>query len=118
MNASTRILIVDDDAEIREYLELALAGPACTVHAASGPAQVPAEPACDIALIDLLLDDGQTGEPLIGRLAAHGIRVVVMTGLSSDAPPVRRALAAGASSVLQKPFTLTALRQELLGRDQ
>lgn len=115
MAAPIRILIVDDDAEIREYLELALDGPECAVKVVGSPAEVPEAPGCDVALVDLLLSDGQTGEPLISRLAAAGARVVVMTGLSSDAPPVRRALRAGAASVLQKPFTLTAVRQELLG---
>lgn len=110
----TRILIVDDDAEIREYLELALDGPDCRVATCAAAAEVPERVDCDVALVDLLLDHGETGEPLISRLAQADVRVVVMTGLSSDAPPVRRALRAGASSVLQKPFTLSALRQELL----
>ncbi len=110
----TRILIVDDDTEIREYLELALDGPDCRVSTCATPTEVPDPVACDVALVDLLLEDGQTGEPLIAKLAGADVRVVVMTGLSSDAPPVRRALQAGASAVLQKPFTLSALRQELL----
>lgn len=113
----TRILIVDDDTEIREYLELALHDPRCRVHAVAAPDDVPADEDCDVALVDLLLEDGRTGEPLIADLSKRGVRVVVMTGLSSDAPPVRRALRAGASVVLQKPFTLSALRQELLGPD-
>ncbi len=110
-----RILIVDDDAEIREYLELALSGPGAAVSSAASVVDVPDEPACDVALVDLLLEGEETGEPLISRLAERGVRVVVMTGLSTDAPPVRRALAAGAASVLQKPFTLSAVRYELLG---
>lgn len=117
MSSTTRILIVDDDAEIREYLELALDGPDCDVRVFARPDDVPERPHYDVALVDLLLEDGQTGEPLISRLAALDIRVVVMTGLSSDAPPVRRALRAGAGSVLQKPFTLSAVRLELLGPD-
>lgn len=110
-----RILIVDDDAEIREYLDLALAGPGATIQSAASMADVADEPGCDVALIDLLLEGEETGEPLISRLSAVGVRVVVMTGLSTDAPRVRQALAAGASSVLQKPFTLSAVRHELLG---
>jgi len=113
----TRILIVDDDAEIREYLDLALHGPNCAVHTVAAATDLPPDPRYDVALIDLLLEHGQTGEPLIARLSGMGVRVVVMTGLSSDAPPVRRALTAGASAILQKPFTLSAVRQELLGFD-
>lgn len=115
MRKPTRVLVVDDDPEIRDYLALALSGPDCTVTTAAGPAEVADAPDCDVALVDLLLEGGETAEPLVARLAGQGIRVVVMTGLSSDAPPVRRAWAAGAAAVLQKPFTLSALRDEVAG---
>lgn len=113
MPKPTRVLVVDDDPEIRDYLALALSGPDCEVALAAGPDEVAAAPGCDVALVDLLLEGGETAEPLVARLAGQGIRVVVMTGLSSDAPAVRGAWAAGAAAILQKPFTLTALRDEV-----
>lgn len=115
MSKPKRVLVVDDDPEIREYLSLALGGPGCIVQLAGGLRDVGADLSCDVALVDLLLEGGETAEPLIARLAGQGIRVVVMTGLSTDAPPVHRARAAGAVAILQKPFTLTALRDEVIG---
>jgi len=113
MSASHRVLVVDDDPEIREYLALALDAPGCLVTVAETPAALDPAARYDVALVDLLLGDGETTEPLIARLSDEGVRVVVMTGLSPDAPPVQRARSAGAAAVLQKPFTLTALRDEI-----
>lgn len=113
MSRPRRVLVLDDDPEIRDYLALALDGPDCAVAVAATPAGLEPSAAYDVALVDLLLGDGQTTAPLIARLVKDGVRVVVMTGLSPDAPPVRRARAVGAAAVLQKPFTLTALRDEI-----
>ena len=66
-------------------------------------------------LVDLLFRDGQSSLGLIERLSAVGVRVVVMTGLSLEAPPVRQALAAGACSALAKPFSLDAVRALVRG---
>lgn len=113
MSPPRRVLVLDDDPEIRDYLALALDGPDCVVAVAATPSTLDPDAGYDVALVDLLLEDGETTAPLIAQLAGDGVRVVVMTGLSPDAPPVQRARAVGAAAVLQKPFTLTALRDEI-----
>ncbi len=107
------VLIVDDDAEIRDYLVLALRALGHAVRAFAHPDAVDAEVVADVALVDLLVPDGASVVPLVARLAAAGCRVVLITGLSLDAPPLQAALAAGAQRVLQKPFTLDAVRAEV-----
>lgn len=115
MSSEVRVLIVDDDPEIRAYLALALDG-ARRVDVCASPDEVAEPELYDVALVDLLLADGGTSEALIRRLSEGGVRVVVMTGLSTDAPSVRRARRAGALTLLPKPFTLSAVRREILGR--
>lgn len=104
MSITLPILVVDDDTEIREYLELALEGPVIGCAEAS---EVP-EQSMQIALVDLLLGEGDSLE-LIARLASS-FPVVVMTGLALDARLVAKARAAGAVGVLHKPFSLKQAR--------
>lgn len=111
--AHRHVLVVDDDAEIRDYLVLALRALGHHVQAESRPGAVAADAAPDVALLDLLVPDGEEVTPLVARLAAAGCRVVLITGLSLDAPVVQAALAAGAQGVLQKPFSLAAVRAEV-----
>lgn len=113
MSSEARVLIVDDDPEIRAYLALVLDG-GRRVDTCASPSEVDDDTPYDVALVDLLLADGATSERLIGRLSGRGVRVVVMTGLSPEAPSVRRARAAGAAALLFKPFTLSAVRREVL----
>ncbi|MCA9538902.1 MAG: response regulator [Myxococcales bacterium] len=110
-----RVLVVEDDDEIRDYLALALEMLDCVVDTAAGVESVPPDLRPDVALVDLLFRDGQSSLGLIERLSAVGVRVVVMTGLSLEAPPVRQALAAGACSALAKPFSLDAVRALVRG---
>ncbi|MCA9559677.1 MAG: response regulator [Myxococcales bacterium] len=111
--AQRNVLVVDDDAEIRDYLALALRALGHHVQVAAHPDAVAAGAAPDVALVDLLVPDGASVAPLVARLAATGCRVVLITGLSLDAPVVQSALAAGAQAVLQKPFSLDAVRAEV-----
>ncbi len=105
------VLVVDDDDDIRDYLGLALRALGHTVTAAAASAQVPSGLTADVALVDLLvLGDATAALTLIRRLLAEGVRVVLITGLSLDAPSVQAAIAAGAVDVLQKPFSLDAVR--------
>lgn len=104
------ILVVDDDAEIRAYVELALATSGHQVTAADSAAGVEPGSGWGLALVDLIQPGDVDVGGFIERLVAHAVPVVVMTGLASDAPPVQQALTAGAVVVLRKPFTLAALR--------
>jgi DNA-binding response OmpR family regulator len=101
------VLIVDDDPQMRGYLEMALHAVQCTVHCVDGSALEPIQPR--VALVDLLLEHGE-GLAWITQLAQSGAHVILMTGLAADAPLVERGRQAGARSVLHKPFSLHTLR--------
>ena len=106
-----QVLVVDDDDDIRDYLGLALRALGHTVTVVTAADRVPPDLRPDVALVDLLVEgDATAALALVRWLVGHGARVVLITGLSLDAPPVQVALASGAGSVLQKPFTLDAVR--------
>ncbi len=105
MTAQMPILVVDDDDEIREYLELALEG---QVVGRASVAAVDCDLGIRVALVDLLLERGDS-LALISQISAT-VPVIVMTGLALDAALVARARAAGAVDVLHKPFSLKKAR--------
>jgi two-component system chemotaxis response regulator CheY len=107
MTSTLRILIVDDDQFVRSVLRdvLSLRGYECS-EAGDGEealekmrAQAP-----DVVLLDLLMPKMSGIQALEEIRRAHpGSRVVVITSLASDAL-VARALSAGASGFVIKPF--------------
>ena len=64
----------------------------------------------DLALIDLTLDDGETGAALALDLAAMGIRIVILSGDDS----VQRELGAIAHTFVAKPLPMGVV-SELAG---
>lgn len=105
------VLVVDDDAEIVAYLDLALSMDGHTVDQALSPRLPDAPPGgYDLALVDLLLGR-HDGAAVVAALAAQGVPVVATTGLAPESPSVAHALKAGASAVLHKPFDLADLRR-------
>jgi DNA-binding response OmpR family regulator len=104
------VLVVDDDAEIVAYLDLALSMDGHTVSQALSP-RLPDPPpeGYDLALVDLLLGR-HDGALVISALAAQNVPVVATTGLAPESPTVAQASLAGALAVLHKPFDLADLR--------
>jgi len=108
-----RVLVVDDDPQIRQSMDLLLTEVGCQVHVASGTAQ-----ACDIARahpVDVLLSDmrlqaGDDGLQVLQAVRAlqPGLRAALITG---DTGPdrLRQAQSAGVP-LLHKPVTLDTLR--------
>jgi len=98
-----RVLIVEDEFIIAELLEAVVQdfgyetlGPASTVEQALAYA-----PRADIALVDLGLSDGNSGQLLARRLIDRfGIDVIFVTG---DPSPVQQGFD-GALAVVRKPF--------------
>ena len=101
------ILIIDDDADMRGYFEMALAVLGIEVRGSDG--SVPVEAAPQVAFVDLLLAGGDSLDQLEALIDAGSV-VVVTTGLAADAPLVEAARALGAWRVLHKPFSLSGLR--------
>jgi NtrC-family two-component system response regulator AlgB len=106
--ASLRILIVDDDANIRKMLATSLetdGHQAITVGNAADAVAEASRRHFDVALVDLHLKVS-SGLNLIPRLLAQSpwIRVVVITGFASVDTAVE-AMKRGAVDYLTKPFT-------------
>ena len=108
-----RVLVVDDEKNIRSTLALALEGMGCAVGLAataeSAIAQAGRE-AFDLALVDLKLAQG-SGLDLIPRLIAEnpGLDVVVITAYATIDTAVE-AMRRGALDYLPKPFTPAQIR--------
>ncbi|MGK0358596.1 MAG: DNA-binding NtrC family response regulator [Bradymonadia bacterium] len=103
-----QVLIIDDDAEMRGYFEMALAVLDIEVRGEDGAG--PIEGAPRVAFVDLLLAGGD-GLGHIEALIRAGSVVVVTTGLAADAPLVEAARALGVRRILHKPFSLSRLRE-------
>jgi DNA-binding response OmpR family regulator len=110
-----RVLVADDEDDIRALVGLAVGKAGCTVVASvsDGTAALAAAraDAPDLAVLDVSMP-GATGlevcAALRGDPATAGIRILLLSaGASLD--DVARGLAAGADAYLAKPFAVTGL---------
>jgi DNA-binding response OmpR family regulator len=115
MNATTTILVIEDDAAIRQGVVAALrfAGYA-TVQAADGGSarKLGAQATCDLVLLDLVLP-GADGLDILAeiRAARPTLPVIVLTARGDERDRVK-GLKLGADDYVVKPFSV----QELLAR--
>lgn len=114
--AAVRVLLVEDDDQVRRLLELALRRHGCEVTAArsgdEGVGRYDRPKAFDVVLLDVQMP-GTDGPAAFDALRAvdPAARVVFMTGNPGRHDPAEL-LARGAVTVLQKPFLdLNALAQ-------
>jgi len=116
MSQALRVLVVDDEPEVRETLQdvLGLLGHHSTT-AANGREAVQAVAAAvyDVVLLDNRMPGGFADE-VVQKLRLHGCAatIIVMTGDWTD-PHVALALEAGAAAYLRKPFSLEAIQEAL-----
>jgi DNA-binding response OmpR family regulator len=115
IDTAPRVLVADDEEDIRALVCLAVRKAGCTVAAAvadgdtalaAARADVPA-----LAVLDVSMP-GRTGLEVCTALRAEpataGIRILLLSaGASAD--DVARGLAAGADAYLAKPFAVTDL---------
>jgi NtrC-family two-component system response regulator AlgB len=111
-----RVLVVDDERNIRATLALCLEGMGCRVEqAATGPAALEALrlAPCDLAFCDLRLG-AESGLDLLPRLLAErpGLDVVVITAYATVDTAVE-AIRRGARDYLPKPFTPAQIRLQV-----
>jgi NtrC-family two-component system response regulator AlgB len=119
-----RVLVIDDEKNIRATLSLCLEQVGCQVSAAPSPEialRALAQQAHDLAFLDLRLGDSN-GLDLLPRLLAEcpNLMIVVMTAYATIDSAVE-AIKRGASDYLTKPFTPAQIRhvvnQSLKQRD-
>ena len=109
------ILVVDDDRDICELLELALSQAEyrvkCAANVEEALRMTAAEPP-SAALIDLILPQTSlTSVGLAARLDAHGIPVILMSGMLGAAEMLRKL----PYRYLLKPFRIATLCAVVLG---
>lgn len=113
-----RVLVVDDEAAIRELLDVALSLRGARVLAVAEPGEArraTLRGEVDVALVDETLGSDRSGSALLGELAlvAPGVGRVLMTGAAETA-----GLAAVASaSLVRKPFLLEDVVRALSDAD-
>ena len=107
------VLVIDDEADIRELLELSLVRMGLGVESAGSVAEAKArlkDREYDLCLTDMRLPDGD-GLELVRHIGAHcgDLPVAVITAFGSTENAVA-ALKAGAFDYLTKPLSLEQLR--------
>ncbi|AXE35403.1 sigma-54-dependent transcriptional regulator [Chromobacterium phragmitis] len=113
MTKTLRVLIVDDEPDIRELLELTLLkmglAPVCAANVAEAKAALDGG-GFDLALTDMRLPDGD-GLDVVNHIGERGLDlpIAVITAHGSAGNAVR-AMKAGAFDYLQKPVSLAQLR--------
>jgi two-component system, NtrC family, response regulator AlgB len=112
-NTKLRVLVIDDEKNIRATLELCLEEAGCEVEsAATGAAALAAleRARFDVAFLDLRLAE-ESGIDLIPKLLAASpeLAIVVITAYATVETAVL-ALRRGAQDYLQKPFTPAQIR--------
>jgi two-component system, NtrC family, response regulator AtoC len=117
MPEALSILIVDDDESSREYLALLLGELGySTQEAAGGLAaleRLGRETVPDVVLLDVMMPAPDGVETLRRYRAAGGKAPVVMCSAMDEADIVVRAMRAGATDYVTKPFNVEELREIL-----
>ena len=114
MSAKSQVLIVDDEADIRELLSMTLARMGLEAHCAASTSEayaLLAKNSYDLCLTDMRLPDGD-GLAVVEHVAKHypSLPVAVITAHGSTENAVA-ALKAGAFDYLPKPVSLDQLRK-------
>jgi two-component system KDP operon response regulator KdpE len=111
MSAGQRILVIEDDAEIRLFLRTSLEGAGYTVATAAGGHDGihQAEESAALVILDLGLPD-MDGVDVIRRLRSGGgeVPILILSARSDETQKVR-ALDCGADDYLTKPFGIAEL---------
>jgi DNA-binding NtrC family response regulator len=117
MSDTANVLIVDDDETSREYLSALLDALGFTVEGAAGGNEalerLSRQPAPDVVILDVIMPELDGVETLRRYRAGGGRSPVVMCSALDEADTVVRAMRAGASDYITKPFNAEELREIL-----
>ena len=117
MSDTATVLIVDDDETSREYLSALLDALGFAVEGAAGGREalerLSRQPAPDVVILDVIMPELDGVETLRRYRAGGGKAPVVMCSALDEADTVVRAMRAGASDYITKPFNAEELREIL-----
>lgn len=108
---SLRVLVVEDDREIRAMLQAALSVEGMAVQTAVSVSEAAAlvrHAAPDVILLDLGLPDGD-GADLVRMVRAHSAMPIIVISARHQEEQKVRLLDAGADDYLTKPFSVAEL---------
>lgn len=115
MSPAAKVLLIEDEKQIRRFIRLALEEEGCQVHEAETRAQGLIEAGCrhpDLIVLDLGLPDGD-GIDLIRDLRTWSdVPVLILSARTQETDKID-ALDAGADDFLTKPFAVGELRARL-----
>jgi two-component system KDP operon response regulator KdpE len=123
MSAASRVLVVEDEREIRRFVRAALEHEHCEVFEAAGVAQGLAEAGTrkpDLVVLDLGLPDGDGVDFIRDLRSWSDSPILVLSARTQEADKIA-ALDAGADDYLTKPFgvgELQARTRALLRRQE
>ncbi len=117
MAAALKILVVDDEAELRELLSRSFSREGHEVVAVTDGREALAQAGgdgFDIVLLDVALGPGPSGYDVARELRAQRnvVPIIMLTALDSEADAVQ-GLEAGADDYVTKPFGLAELRSRI-----
>ena len=116
MTSLGRVLVVDDEQEVRALLQEIVAEMGYAVRGAPGGAEALETIAVfepDVVLLDLQMP-GMSGVEVLDRVRAQypSVRVIIVTA-NEDLDVALRTLANGAIDYIRKPFTLDAVERSI-----
>ena len=117
MAGALKILVVDDEAELRTLLERSFTREGHEVVAVADGAQALDQASADgfdVVLLDVALGPGPSGYDVARELRAQRnvVPIIMLTALDSEADAVQ-GLEAGADDYVTKPFGLAELRSRV-----
>lgn len=104
--AAPVVLVIEDDAQIRHFVQLALESEGCQVHVADTAKRGLIDSGTrrpDLIVLDLGLPDGDGMDVIRGLRAWSNLPIIVLSARTAEAGKVA-ALDAGADDYLTKPF--------------
>ncbi len=112
-SAGRRVLVVDDDPQIRDLLRTVFESSGYTVHAAGDGKQALAmvkglRP--DVVVTDIVMPEMEGIELIrLMRQVARDVRIVAMSGTGEDSPYLKGASLLGADAAVAKPLEIDSL---------
>jgi two-component system KDP operon response regulator KdpE len=100
------VLVIEDEAQIRRFVQLALESEGCQVHAAEGARRGLIDSGTrrpDLVIVDLGLPDGDGMDIIRDLRGWSDVPIIVLSARTAEAAKIA-ALDAGADDYLTKPF--------------